>query len=171
MNLLLTEMGYFLWVEEGSVVFVIDSVNTEHGTEEAMLKSSLLFREIPVWRVIKNKTWRVLHSVFCPLWTSILFPPPLFGFKIKTKFFKAKFLVLCQALSVLGGSQSEYIFFSLLQEAAVVLKHFKIVSCNHRSVVQWEQRVGVPLAFLLQTVDLNFYMNWNEWMLSVFKEN
>lgn len=43
-----------------------------------------------------------------------------------------------------------YIFFPLLQEAAVVLKHFQIVSCNHRSVVQWEQRVGVPLPFLLQ---------------------
>lgn len=41
-------MGSFLGREEGSVVFVIDSVNTAHGTEEAVLKSSFLFREVPV---------------------------------------------------------------------------------------------------------------------------
>lgn len=68
--------------KEGSVVFMTDSVNTGHGTKKGVLKSSLLFREIPVWRVIQRKTWRVLHSEFCPLWTSIVFPPTLFSLKL-----------------------------------------------------------------------------------------
>lgn len=49
---------------------------------KGVLKSLLLFREIPIWRVIQHKTWRVFHSEFCPLWTSIVFPPPLFSLKL-----------------------------------------------------------------------------------------